>query len=311
MGLLALGACGGGGGGDAGADSGTALSSSAPLFSAPRAASAPVASGDAATDALNAANYIRARIGLSAFSRSAQLDQSALRHSTYYGQNGSSGPGALGFHTEAPNLPGFSGVTVTDRARAAGYPGAPMQENMSIGTNSGGGAALGLTAAPYHRINMLSCHADVGIGVVNRIYTLDFGGVAPHCGPADNQLVAYPFPEQTDVPIGTHSQEVPNPMPDIAARQVGYPISLLGAPGTTVTLSSLTVTDSNGSSIPGRIVGTNTETGAPLGNYVFFMPLPGSSTGMYEWNTTYIVRAIGSFNGNPFALTWRFTTASL
>lgn len=309
MGLLTLAACGGSG--DSDAVTGPALSSSAPLYSSPQAASAPAATGDAAVDVLNTANYIRTRIGLSAFSRSAQLDQSALRHSAYYVQNGSSGPGALGFHTEAPSLPGFSGVTVADRARAAGYPGAPVQENMSIGTNSGTGAALGLTAVPYHRINMLSCFADIGVGVVNRTYTLDFGGVAPSCGPAANQLVAYPFPDQADVPIGTNSQEAPNPLPDITPRQVGYPISLLGAPGTTVTISSLALTDSSGNDIPGRIVSTNTETSASLGNYVFFMPLPSSSTGMFEWNTRYTVHASGRFNGNPFTLTWQFTTASL
>lgn len=301
--------CGGGSGGD------TVLTSGM-IFSAPRAASAPVASGDETLDAFNSLNFARKRLGLNELARSASLDQSARNHSEYYSRNGTSGPGAAGYHTEIPGLPGFTGVSVTDRARSAGYAGSPVEENMSIGSRTGFIAAGGLLAVPYHRIHMLSCFADVGVGLFGSTYTMDFGGTPANCGPEPNQLVAYPYPDQDDVPIGTFSLEIPNPLPDIVPRQVGYPISLLGATGSTLALTSLTLTDPSGTAIPGRIVSTNTESGLPLGNYAFFIPLPAfptaaSPTGMLAWNTTYTVRAEGTYNGQAFSLSWKFKTGVL
>jgi len=309
---LQLSSCGGGGGGGGSsvASTGTTPAAAATIYSFVGQVTAPVLTGDFATDAFNETNYVRAKLGLNALNRVAALNTSAINHSNYFANNGVSGSGAGGFHNEAAGRPGFTGVAPGDRAAAAGYGGGSVSENMSIGSGSGTGATTGLIAVPYHRFTQLSGYADAGAGFSQngKVYTIDFGGKAANWGPSANQLVVLPAAGQIDVSIGTSSDEVPNPLPDIPPRQVGYPISILGAVGETLTISSISLTDPQGKSIGGRLVTTNTENGAPLGNYGFFIPLPTSATGMLERNTTYAVAASGTYRGVVFALTWNFTT---
>ena len=189
--------------------------------------------------------------------------------------------------------------------------------NASPGSSAGANASNGLLYVPYNRYTQLSAYVDAGTGYAGNTYTVDVAGKATNWGPGPSQLVAYPAPGETGVPRGTSSAENPNPLPDTPARQIGIPISLLGAFGESLTISTITLADPSGAAIPGRLVVTNTDTGASLGNNGFFVPMPpwtspptATTTGMLEKNTTYKVAATGPYRGTGFSFTWSFTTSN-
>ena len=126
---------------------------------------------------LSQINALRQRNGEAALAINAQLAAAATAHSTYLATHPYVDP-----HTEA------NGSTPQSRARAAGYPGGLVGENVVGGRSSNAQWALNWwMQSPVHLRNMLSAWTEIGIGIVQgpygRWYTLVFGrygaGLAP------------------------------------------------------------------------------------------------------------------------------------
>lgn len=165
IGLTALlTACGGGGGGDA------ALAT--PAAQTPQAATTVVnvtathTPGGEEANAFSLLNKARTECGFGSLTQNPHLDRAAVSHSLFLTVNG------LQYgHSEAAGLPGFTGVSPTDRAQAAGY-SFPTSEDVAIRSSAPLADGMlrttrevaGLLAAPYHSINLLDQQADLGVG---------------------------------------------------------------------------------------------------------------------------------------------------
>ncbi|MEZ4568874.1 MAG: CAP domain-containing protein [Thermomicrobiales bacterium] len=103
---------------------------------------------------------------------SAVLNAAAYNHSLDMGQRGY-------FEHDTPD-----GVTPTDRAQAAGYPG-QVAENIAAGNETAQATFEQWRTSPDHNANMLADNAVIGIGRVfvegsefGWYWTIKFGGIA-------------------------------------------------------------------------------------------------------------------------------------
>lgn len=281
------------------------------LYTFSGTATAPTATGTTATDAFNQINYIRAKLGLTQLNLSTLLVNAATSHVTYIAANNSLATGS----TETLGNPGFTGVAPADRVRAAAYNSAFVTEDMDSSTNPSANAqtyANDLVAAPYRRQALLANFVDGGsaagaiTGTSTTFYVIDLGGVNSTWGPTGNQLLAYPTSGQTGVPTtwnGVDSPAVPG-----VNGTVGFPISIQGAFNSnstaTLTLAAMSLKDALGNAVPGTLVTTRSDTvSGNLTNYGFFVPAAPLTSGQ-----TYTATATGTYNSQPFTLSWSFTT---
>jgi len=107
-------------------------------------------------------NTLRQRADMINFTQHIQLQQSAFNHANYLADNLRTG------HFENEQEPGFTGVTPTDRAIAAGFASRNVSENLSTGNSNSQDSIDGLFTAIYHRFGFLSFDHDlVGIGIAH------------------------------------------------------------------------------------------------------------------------------------------------
>lgn len=167
-------------------------------------------------------NYFRERAGAQAVRTDSLLSVCARNHAIYVDVNG------VLTHQEDPALPHFTGVTPNDRARYVNYPeniaeviapnGLPIED------------IVGWIYTVYHRDGILNpAIKSFGYGASN---TRDGGGVLNmslqwDVSPAP---VFFPFDGQTDVPVSWEGHESPSPLPDGAAKPVGFPVMIMFAP---------------------------------------------------------------------------------
>jgi len=303
-----LSACGGGGSDDAGG-----VSAGTPGASTPPAtgtvtpgANAPTLTNNIAVDGRNWINYRRSQIGIPVVTENAQINNAALGHSEYLRTNN------LMSHDQVAGRPGFTGATVSDRLKAAGYTlpssGYAYGEIISGTTNNSGFfMAEELVTAIYHRFVMFEPKfREIGTGAAtasNRYnyFTADFatrGGFGP--GIASNAVVVWPFNGQIQVtPTFDSDTEQPDPVPN--RNTVGYPISVHANIDAPVTVQTFSVRPRGGANLQVQTV--NPSGSASQRTAAAIVPLDPLRAA-----TTYDVSFAGTVNGAPVSREWSFTT---
>ncbi|MEJ6023912.1 CAP domain-containing protein [Ramlibacter sp. PS4R-6] len=296
---LALAACGGGG------DS-TAAVATQPVSGATDP-NAPAVTGDTATDAINRFNWRRQQIGLLAVSRNAAIDRAAQAHSNYQGLNNTI------THFEEAGKAGFTGAGAADRLQAAGYSlsasaGYAYGEVIaSQGGTQGVVAADDLIGAIYHRFIVFEPmfkEAGAGSGTAAggglTYVTIDFAANGLDRILSRGNVAVYPFNGQSDVPASVNSdQESPDPVP--GQNRVGYPVSVHGNLGSTLTVQALTITPRGGAALATRLLTHATDGNTPT-SAAAAIPLSALVPG-----TTYDVHFTGTVDGVAVARNWSFS----
>jgi len=326
-----LSACGGGGGSSPASPSAAAsgpapASGSAPATGASSAAAisllAPagpsatpfIATGDPVADSAGYLNDKRAQLGLPVIALQASVAQAATDHSIYLQNNNTIG------HYETAGLPGYTGVTPTDRVNAL-YPTTSAGEIVAgvTGTFTSSVEAIDLLFdAPFHRAITLFDITRAGPGVAVSatpaklsVLTVDFVDYKQFV--PDNKLIAYPYPGQTDTKSSWADNESPDPLASApqsyAGKTVGYPVTLSGAGSAAFSNVAFSITDASGASVPCQESDSSNNTEATrLALCVPFAPLAASAT--------YWVHVTGSLTNTSiptpqaFDVSWSFATAA-
>ena len=115
-------------------------------------------------------NFLRKEAGEISLKENGYLDKAALNHANYINLNNIIG------HYENEGYEGFSGVTPSDRAIAAGYQNRMVLENLSYGDKDINESIDGLFSAIYHRFGFLNEWInEIGIGASDETYVYDMG----------------------------------------------------------------------------------------------------------------------------------------
>ena len=263
---------------------------------APAGGAAPT--GDPVIDRIN---YWRSLAGLPAIAKSDELMRAAQSHADYYVRNAADPstptPSA---HTETPGLPGFTGESIYDRAKAAGYPGNWIDENVSFSADAVENVDL-FAATVFHRYPLLHpSTVAIGYGVGDsggHEITVINAGLDPDFTPPVELPSVYPGPGQTDVPSLWYAYESPDPVPGLE-RPVGSPITISFLIRQRVEWGPVTVTSERGE--PVQVVVAPSEWRRSLG----VTPVVPLAVG-----TRYTVSVNGIVDGQGFNKTWAFTTA--
>lgn len=322
---LAITACGG--------SSTATTASSAPTTQAPpvapaapeqdlqKAVPAPTyAAGSEELAFFNAYNEFRAQAGLGLLAQNTKLDLAAKNHLNYQAQNADldlfatdPATGRAVFHIEAPSRPGFTGIQELDRAKFVQYPGTYVGETGSFGLGKGATKAFGdLLATVYHRAAfMYQFPRDIGIVVgtdKNQTVIVEFGYETKKQFNASNYFGSYPGDKQTGVRL-VAATELPNPFPDITLQEyptkTSYPVNVMSAEGTTLAVTSFTMTESGQvTALDARLITKDSDPNKYVAANTAF--LVGKAP--FKPNTTYTVVFSGTVNGGAVNKSWSFTT---
>lgn len=335
---LALAGCGGGGSSaPAGSNTGTSCTAPQVLTNGVCTTPSPTvtppdlqttvptptyAPGSAELNAFNEMNAVRASLGLGLVAQNPYLDLAAKNHATYIAQNIETDRSVYG-HIENAAYPGFTGETPSDRARFAGSGGNVGEILTNDGPN---GYSLtpvqGFLNTVYHRIGILdNCIREIGIGEFTKIlkntapftpFVMNQGGKTCQRNASDF-VQHYPASGQTNLPV-TMMAENPNPIKDLPLTadgqpdflQTSYPISVASVPGTTIAVTSISVT-AQGDNTPLPMTTITTATDPNQGylgtNWAFFV-----GKAPFKAKTTYNVAFVGTVNGAKITQNWSFTT---
>jgi len=174
--------------------------------------------------ALERINQYRALAGVPPMAAHPALKEAAAGHVRYYEANqGAEGLAGLGLHEQDPAAPGFTGVEMDDRAKAAGYDAGTVTENAGFGRLDA--AVEWYIGTVNHRLPLLHPSAlDVGMA---HSPTAGFGivDVGLRRDRLDVELPSvYPPHGAADVPTEWDGAETPDPAPGVP-RPLGYPIT--------------------------------------------------------------------------------------
>jgi len=275
-------------------------------------AQAPALTNNIATDGRAWINYRRTQIGLPALVQSSIIDKAAQGHSDYQRINN------VVTHDQTRGLNGFTGVTLEDRLKGAGYSFATTNAIGEVisaigsqnGNRTGFTMAEELITAIYHRFVMFEpVFQEIGTGsAVNSsnyaYFTADFvtnNGYGT--GLAAGTMATWPFNGQTAVPVNFLSNtEEPDPVPDV--DEVGYPISIHVNLTRKLTVQTFTVRARNGSAnLATRLLMQSNDTNVTTPSVAAIIPLAPLSA-----NTVYDVSFSGAIDGTAISRTWSFTT---
>ncbi|HEY5800293.1 MAG TPA: CAP domain-containing protein [Burkholderiaceae bacterium] len=301
-----LAACGGGGGGTSSTSS-TATQQAAASIVVSNEPGAPARVGVTATDGLNWFNFRRQQMGLPALTRNSVIDLAAQGHSDYQRINNTI------VHDQTAGKNGYTGVTLLERLRQAGYTFAPRAdyaygEVISATTDpSGAYMAEELITAIYHRFVIFEpMFKEAGAGSATvaggyTYFTTNFAasnGYGP--GIARSTVAVYPYENQINVPRNFFSDyELPDPVP--GANEVGYPVSVHANINATVTVQSFTLAPRGGSPVSVRLLTSATDSETPV-SAAAIVPLSVLTAG-----TVYTATFAGTVNGVQANRTWNFT----
>jgi uncharacterized protein YkwD len=300
----ALVACGGGGGGSsAGVSNGTPSTG----FSG-QDASAPIATNNIAADGLNWINYRRGQIGMPALTHNGVIDTAAQGHSDYQRINN------IVTHDQTVGKPGFTGVDLGTRLKAAGYTfvGDNAIGEVISATTGGSGFYMAeeLITAIYHRFVIFEpMFKEIGTGAATssanyNYFTADFVANNGYgSGIAAGAIVTWPFNGQSQVPADFNSDyEEPDPVPDRSV--VGYPVSVHTNLTRTLTVQSFTIrAHGSGSDLSTRLLVQGQDANTTTHSAAAIVPLAPLAAA-----TTYDVVFTGAVDGTPVSRSWSFTT---
>lgn len=276
---------------------------------------------DARSAGLCYANYRREQVGLAPLTARDALNTVAQNHTAYMLANNTL------THDEQSGKTGYTGAAPNDRIQAA-YPTNATAEVVA-GANrwtSQSGASLSMTPkdqlvvdlvdAPFHRAALLGSYGSAGSGFAESVGAGSSGGTQAYYyqtidladrsqGGADNQMVAYPYNGQADVPASWVNNESPNPAPAYAGQTMGYPVTVQ-AVNTNLAFNAdtFTITDAAGNGVPCEKVDARTAgmSGAARGLAICTPRAPLAA------GTRYNVTVSGTLNGQGVNLNWAFTT---
>jgi hypothetical protein len=319
-----LAACGGGGGGSEGASTGPVDNGGAVTPPTPPAALVPAGTtletanytaGSVAASVLQAVNGYRKQCGFPTASQNTLLDKIAQTHADYMQANGS-----LVTDYQEKGKPGFTGVSVSDRAAVGGWPSALGTGTVNAGllsmdglkpAEAGSLIAASWAAGAYHQILVASHSTLVGIGATATTlqgFSGYVGGVvfsSPTSTPANittsGNVLTWPCEGVANMPYKVVSEI---PKPPGTTNAFGTPVTVLGNPGDTVTISSATMVSAAGT-VVNLLVLNSTNDPAKIVQLYQGVAYPASPL---EPSTTYNVTINGTINGKAFTRTFRFST---
>ena len=186
----------------------------------------PDGTADAAITAINLENTLRLAMGIDCAAIAPALCQSAQSHCDYYTQNqGSSTCEAASPHDEIAGCPGFTGVGLGDRFKAAGYQLRMSGSECMAFLDDPTGAVMTFVNSVYHRTPVLDpWMRDFGYGNSTGCDTIDFGTGTTS---ATTLTAMYPYADQTGLPTSFDgSREGPTPPVPPSGWPSGYPVTL-------------------------------------------------------------------------------------
>ena len=248
--------------------------------------------------ALERINQYRASAGVPPMAVHPALMEAAAGHVRYYEANqGAESLAGMGLHEQDPAAPGFTGVSMNERARAAGYEGGTVTENAGFGRLDA--AVEWYMDTVNHRLPLIHPSAlDVGIA---QSAGAGFGiiDVGLRRDSLDVELPAvYPPPGATDVPTTWDGAETPDPAPGVP-RPLGYPITAAFARYQQVDWVATELRNA---------AGTPLELSSPRTDWMratAIIPHQPLSPGQ-----TYTVRTEATVDGVTVTRAWSFTTRS-
>ncbi len=238
---IALAACGGGG------------SSSGVTVAVETAPVAPTVTlpVPTAADVLVELNRLRTGAGLPAITVDSSIQRAAGNHVAYLAAGGASGS----LHVELASKVGFTGVTVADRIASAGYLGATSSSEVVCPANPALPLAPDpvrclrmLITSPYHGLELLSGHRDVGagwqLGAGNYWLVVDMASKAgTYSSVSPDDVRVWPCNGLTNVPNKTLVNEVPAPVAgrNLELSPIGTPIYIMGTEGGAIALTTFEI----------------------------------------------------------------------
>ena len=257
----------------------------------------PTAPPPQQVDLLGPVTALRAALGLPSLIVSPELMQAAQGHANYYIAH-LDDPNSGGLHTQVFGYAGFTGRTIGDRARAAGYPLGWVDEVFAFFTPANTVTwALETVWHRYMFIHPSAVHVGYGTatGGGTTITVFNVGLSPQHTADAPLPAVV-PVNGATDVAISWAGWESPNPAPG-ALRPFGPAISLQFG------LNDEVEWGEAGLYGPGGAAVTVARTLSQWRRALSLVPHEPLAPG-----TTYTVRVTGTRNGQPFTAESSFTT---
>ena len=336
--IASLAACGGGGGGAPAPGPVAAIPAPVPPAPVPAqvasivtsVAKSTYAAGSEEESAFDLLNRERSHCGFGLLAQDTKLDQSAGSHAKFTVENGVFTYG----HTEAPGLPFFTGVTETDRAKAAGYTGS-VSAVLATGFNKIGNIRAatevrGLLAAPYHLIGMMDAYADVGVGYATKAApantfdptnwhhesvatNITLGARAGVNGLDPALVYTYPCAGSTGVAHALPN-EIPSPIPlNLTQNHLlyGTPIAIMVRTGKKLKVTGVTLAPAAGGAPVAMTVIDQVNDPQKGALYI----APASVTYALSMSpllplTAYTSTATGTSDGVAFTKTFTFTTGN-
>ena len=265
--------------------------------SAPPPAPQPTPAPPPLPDLFGPITALRAALGLPSLIVSPELMQAAQGHANYYIAH-LDDPDSGGLHTQVFGYAGFTGRTIGDRARAAGYPLGWVDEVFAFFTPADTVAwALETVWHRYMFIHPSAVHVGYGTatGGSTTITVFNVGLSPQHTADAPLPAIV-PVNGATNVAISWAGWESPNPAPG-ALRPFGPAISLQFGLNDEVEWGEAGLYGPDGAAV--TVARTLSQWRRAL-SLVPHDPLaPGA---------TYTVRVKGTRNGQPFTVESSFTT---
>ena len=248
-------------------------------------------------DLLGPVTALRAVLGLPSLIVSPELMRAAQGHADYYITH-QDDPNSGGLHTQVFGYSGFTGRTIGDRARAAGYQLGWVDEVFAFFTPADTLAwALETVWHRYMYVHPSAVHIGYGTATGGGTTVTVFNvGLSPaHTANAPLPVVV-PFNGATDVPRSWAGWEAPNPAPG-ALRPFGPPVSLQFGLSDQVTWGEAALYG------PGGALVTTARTTSEWRRALSLVPHDPLAPA-----TTYTVRVSGTRDGAPFQVESSFTT---
>ena len=267
----------------------------APASAGPRAVAL---TGDGVIDRIN---QWRAVAGLPSIFKSPELMRAAQSHAEYYVRYADHpSMAAIGVHRQDPGLPGFTGRSIYDRAKAAGYSGNWIDEDINFSVDAAENVDL-FMATVYHRFSLVHpSSVAVGYGIASgdghEITVIDIG-LDPSHDPRVALPSTYPGQGQLDVPRLWHAYESPDPVPGLP-RPVGSPLTVSFLLRQNVDWGPASLTRADGQPLEVVVV----ESG-------WRKSIGVTPARPLDRGTRYTATVIGSVDGVAFTKTWSFNTA--
>lgn len=332
---LSLAACGGGGSDDGSPSPVTPPVAVVPPVPAPSITPADIqATVPALTYAatseeyafVTAVNKFRSAVGLGLLAQSAVLDTAAANHLGYIMKNdllyggtvdmdvSDPATGRSMLHIEQGGKPLFTGVQEIDRAKAVGYRGTYVGEQVTFGGGKGGQVAFNaLDSTVYHRAALMMQNVnEIGAAVGQdqaQTVVMEMGETKTQ-SQASDYFGVYPAANQTGVGLHT-GVEVPNPFPDLSTSnddfptKTGYPVSVVVKDGQTVEVTTFTLTAEGAvSPLDARIMTKDNDPNRYLSSNTAFLV----ARAPLKAGTTYTAKFAGRVNNVVINKEWKFTT---